>query len=227
MPSCEFWYCDVLGLYDARVFREAMAQLPWPERRAKVDRFVFQKDKCLCLGAGLLCAHALREAGAHDLAMDYGPHGKPYLKNHPHLHFNVSHSGTMVACAVSSDPVGIDVEERQPYDEGVARLCFTHEELEWLGRQDDADQAFVRLWTRKESYLKLLGTGLSKPANSFSAMPGAYPEPNMCFCERELANCALCICTRGHAATGGSIPLVSLCNGSTMRGTSQCPTEEP
>lgn len=198
------WYYDVSELYDAETFNVAMALLPWSERRAKVERFVFLKDKCLCLGAGLLCAYALRAAGARDLTMAYGAYDKPHLKNHPHIHFNVSHSGTMAVCAVSSSPVGIDVEERQSYDEGVARLCFTDDELEWLSQQADADWAFTRLWTRKESYLKLLGTGLSKSANSFVAIPGAYPEPNVRFCEYSISKYALCVCARvrGDAVKG-------------------------
>lgn len=199
------WYYDVTELYDARAFTEAMALLPWPERRSKVERFVFLKDKCLCLGAGLLCAHALRTAGARDLAMGYGAYGKPYLLNHPGIHFNVSHSGTIAACAVASEPVGIDVEECQPYDEGVARLCFTDDELVWLHKQDDADQAFVRLWTRKESYLKLLGCGLSKPANSFSAIPGTLPETDVRFCEYYLQTYAVCVCAREHIAKEASL----------------------
>ncbi len=195
------WVYDVSELQRASAFGAAMAQLPWPERRAKVGRFVFSKDQCLCLGAGLLCAHALHAVGVSDLTMDYGEYGKPRLKNHPHVHFNVSHSGAMAACAVWSAPVGIDVEERQPYDEGVARLCFTDAELTWLGRQDNTDQAFTRLWTRKESYLKLLGTGLSKPANSFEAMPGAYPESGIRFCEYALPGYALCACVRATGQT--------------------------
>lgn len=192
-------FYDVAELYDARVFEAALARLPWPERRAKVGRFVFLKDRCLCLGAGLLCAQALRRAGARDLAMGYGTYGKPYLLHHPHIHFNVSHSGTMAVCVVSSVPVGIDVEERHPYDDGVARLCFVDEELAWIRQQDDASHAFTRLWTRKESYLKLLGCGLSKAANSFSALPGTYPEPGVRFAEYDVRGYSVCVCAKGHA----------------------------
>lgn len=199
------WYYDVSELYDARAFEAAMALLPWPERRSKVERFVFLKDRCLCLGAGLLCAHALRMAGARDLAMGYGAYGKPYLLNHPGVHFNVSHSGTIAACAVSSEPVGIDVEECHTFDENVARLCFTDDELAWLDEQANTDRAFVRLWTRKESYLKLLGCGLGKPANSFSAMPGTCPETDVRFCEYHLQASTLCICTRWDNVGGASL----------------------
>ncbi len=172
-----------------------MAWLPWPERREKVERFVFLKDRCLSLGAGILCAYALRQAGAHDLTLGYNENDKPYLLNHPNIHFNLSHSERIAACAVSSAPVGIDVEQCQAYDEGVAKLCFTAEERAWLNEQEDTQRAFARLWTRKESYLKLRGCGLSIPPNSFVAMPGIYSQSNLQFFEYHLPRYELCICS--------------------------------
>ena len=203
-PLCQCWCYDVLELYDEAVFNRAMALLPWSERRAKVERFVFQKDKCLCLGAGLLLSFALRKAGVRDFALGYGAHNKPHLLNCSNVHFNLSHSGAWAVCAVSSDPVGIDVEERRAYDDGVARLCFTANELAWMERQDDVPRAFARLWTRKESYVKLLGTGLSKSPNSFEAMPGTQLERSVSFCEYELPGCAVCVCARHRGGPGGS-----------------------
>ena len=211
------WRYNVLELYHEDVFARAMDLLPWPERRAKVERFVFQKDKCLCLGAGLLLAFALREAGVRDLALGYGAHDKPYLLNCSNVHFNLSHSGTWAVCAVSSNPVGIDVEEHRAYDDGVARLCFTAKEIAWMGRQGDTPKAFARLWTRKESYVKLLGTGLSKPPNSFEAMPGSALERSISFCEHELPHHAVCVCVRARAADVGEGSLAGTRNACELR----------
>ena len=209
--TCECWRYDVLELYDESAFKRAMALLPWPERRAKVERFVFQKDKCLCLGAGLLLAFALREVGVRSLALGYGAHDKPYLLDCPNVHFNLSHSGTWAVCAVSTDQVGIDVEEHRAYDDGVARLCFTPREIAWMERQDDVPKAFARLWTRKESYVKLLGTGLSVAPSSIETMPGARPEPGVGFCEYELSKYAVCVCARSDAAGANDVAVASPC----------------
>ena len=35
--------------------------------------------------------------------------GKPYLRLHPELFFNISHSGEWIACALGNVPVGIDI----------------------------------------------------------------------------------------------------------------------
>ncbi len=190
------WIYDVTELESEELFRAGVAALPWKERRNKVERLRFDKDRRLSLGAGLLCAWSLRQAGASDLELALGPHKKPYLAHVPHLHYNLSHSGTFVICAVSGESVGADVQELHANDAGVARICYTAAEQRWIAAQDDADWAFTRLWARKESYLKLLGTGLSKDALSFEAMPGASPEEGVEFCESERPGHAICVCMR-------------------------------
>lgn len=188
------WLYDVSELYDDTTFSMAMECLPWEERRQRVRRYRFKKDQCLCLGAGLLATYALRKMGVRDLALDRGEWGKPHLLRYPHVHFNLSHSGTMVACAVASEPVGVDVEERHAYDEGVARLCFTKEEQRWMMEQTNVDEAFVRLWVRKESYLKLLGTGLTDDVRAFDVTPGLAGHRNVQFVECKHGGHAVCVC---------------------------------
>ena len=36
--------------------------------------------------------------------------GKPYFPQYPHIHFNLSHSRGAAVCALSGEPVGVDVE---------------------------------------------------------------------------------------------------------------------
>ena len=187
---------DADALADERTFAQALEALPWEERRRRALAFHFARDRRLSVAAGLLAAHLLCQAGARDLTLVLGPQGKPHLASHPDLHFNLSHSGHIVTCAVATRAVGVDGECAHPFDEGIARLCFTEQEMDWLHTQQDASCAFVRLWCRKESYLKLLGTGLSKDALSFEAMPGALPEKSVRFAEAERCGHAICVCTR-------------------------------
>ena len=196
MPVVRCRYYDVGGLADPARFAAGMEALPWLERRERAMRFRFGKDQRLCLGAGLLCARMLRAAGVGDLSIERGTFGKPYLAQRPDVHFNVSHSGTLVVCAVGEAPVGADVETRGGYDAGVAQMCFQGDELDWLAAEPDVDYAFTRLWTRKEAYLKLLGTGLSKPANSFSALPGERVGDGVVFWEHDVGPHHICVCTR-------------------------------
>ena len=77
-------------------------------------------------------------------------------------------------CAVSRFPVGCDVERIHPVDLALARRAFSREENAYLEALPalERDEAFFRLWTLKESYMKCLGEGFSLPMNSFTLHPG-------------------------------------------------------
>lgn len=189
------WVCDVRPLADPALFSRGMSLLPWEDRREQIMRFRLERDRRLCLGAGLLLAHALRYAGATDLSLRRLLNGKPVLAACPDIHFNLSHSGTLAVCAVSDQPVGADVEVLQSGDSHVAAFCFQPAELEWMNRFEDPAYPFTRLWTRKESYLKLLGTGLSRSPNSFRVIPGKDTPSGCTFSEREKDGHLICICS--------------------------------
>jgi|GEM_PF-3906212 len=95
---------------------------------------------------------------------DFATHtnGKPYLKNHERLHFNVSHSGEWIVCALSDMPVGVDIEQVVAVPPHMYRDHLAHEEYVALRSLPPYNQNkyFFRLWTHKESYLKMTGDGL-------------------------------------------------------------------
>lgn len=89
-------------------------------------------------------------------------YGKPYLLNHPQIHFNISHSKGYVSCVVSDRPVGIDVQKITVYNNAVAkRICLDKEHQQILDCSDK-DSEFTKMWTKKEAALKMYGTGISR-----------------------------------------------------------------
>jgi 4'-phosphopantetheinyl transferase len=131
----------------------------------------------------LLARYALSElltVPPDSLAFTYGLHGKPALRDYPDTHFNVSHSGKLVVCAVSSAPVGIDVESIPAPGRDfmkIAGRCFDGEELSYIKARPSEDEraaAFAEIWTKKEAYIKRDGRGLALPLKSFSvlSLPG-------------------------------------------------------
>jgi 4'-phosphopantetheinyl transferase len=115
----------------------------------------------------------------------YGPNGKPALADEPgpgDLRFNLSRRGATALVAVARGrDVGIDLEPVDPAfaTREVAERFFSPCEIETLGALPEPQQteAFFQCWTRKEAYLKALGTGLTTPLDSFdvSLAPGAAP----------------------------------------------------
>jgi 4'-phosphopantetheinyl transferase len=88
------------------------------------------------------------------------------------LHFSVSHSDDQLAVAVSTAPVGIDIEHigADCSWQAISETCFHRSERELLkGMCGPAvREAFFEIWTRKEAYLKAIGTGLGTDPASFS-----------------------------------------------------------
>jgi len=96
--------------------------------------------------------------------------GKPYLEGVQDWHFNTSHSGRWVVCAVDREPVGIDVEKIEPIEMDIARVYFSPDELTYIVNlpENKRTAAFYDIWTLKESFIKALGHGLSMDLKSFT-----------------------------------------------------------
>ncbi|MCH0564267.1 4'-phosphopantetheinyl transferase superfamily protein [Streptomyces sp. MUM 136J] len=110
------------------------------------------------------------------------PHGRPAVAHpDPPLHFSLAHSHGVAVVAVSRTVIGVDVE-RLPRDETVevcAPALHPGEQAELTGLEtEERRAAFGRIWTRKEAYLKALGTGLSRdPAHDYlGADPRRRPD---------------------------------------------------
>ncbi|XP_057424101.1 uncharacterized protein LOC130717758 isoform X2 [Lotus japonicus] len=95
----------------------------------------------------------------------------------PPLHFNLSHTSSLIACGVTmGSPIGIDVEEKQRRLKNdilaFAQRYFSPHEIEMLAHIADPElqrQEFIKLWTLKEAYVKALGKGFSaSPFKTFT-----------------------------------------------------------
>lgn len=131
-------------------------------RRVQMRRFKhLQGQKECAISYHLLC-QGLRERG-HDVlpTFEYGPNGKPVLRELPGVHFNLSHCRVAVACAMSDEEVGIDIETLGRYKPTLAQHTMNADELQEIADADNPDIAFTRLWTMKEAYAKLTGEGIS------------------------------------------------------------------
>jgi phosphopantetheinyl transferase len=90
--------------------------------------------------------------------------GKPSLTGGtPNLQFSVSHTDTVAAVAVSrSLPVGIDVEQlldSTSTEMANAFCCPSERDLLQSSSPHQMSREFTRLWTLKEAYSKMKGSG--------------------------------------------------------------------
>lgn len=171
-----------------------------PERKRQADNCRMAEDALRCIVAGALLQLALQTVPGcqENLRILRTDLGKPYLEDHPDFHFSISHSGNWVALAFGRHPLGLDIQmiaEKQNTP-ALARRFFTEEEQAYLAEQPDYARAFTRIWTAKESYLKYLGTGLTKSLTSFSVLS---PDLPVCFQWDALDECCLCLCSEETA----------------------------
>ncbi|MCD8330188.1 MAG: 4'-phosphopantetheinyl transferase superfamily protein [Lachnospiraceae bacterium] len=93
--------------------------------------------------------------------------GKPFLRGLSGVFFNLTHSGQYAACALADGPVGVDVQKVSERERGAVVRRFCREEAAEIERAGNPAEAFCRIWTAKEAYLKMRGTGLRRPRDSF------------------------------------------------------------
>lgn len=88
----------------------------------------------------------------------YNEYGAPYLADGPY--FSISHCKQAIAVVVSDSPVGIDIEGIRKMDDGLVRKTMNLEEQSQIAMSQNPEVEFIRLWTRKEAYVKMQGTGI-------------------------------------------------------------------
>ncbi len=121
---------DNLSAYTASDLERDLQLLPqW--RREQAMRYAHLEGRRNCTLAYLLLCRALEEEYGITTQPTFiiGEHGKPSLLEYPHIHFNLSHCSTAVACAVSSRPIGIDIEStNRKVSERLVRYAMNEEE---------------------------------------------------------------------------------------------------
>ena len=146
---------------------EAYKLLP-ESRKKKIDSFRFEKDKKLSAGAYLLLDKMLKEEGIENPAFKIDKYGKAYISNYENIYFNLSHSGKLVACAISDTEVGVDVEYNDSaIDLNIAKNYFYNSEYENIMKAENPSDEFFKYWVLKESYMKYTGLGFNLLLDSF------------------------------------------------------------
>lgn len=165
---------DVRQLEDESAFREALDAVS-PYRRQKIALLKHQKDKNRSLGAALALNAALNAHGLEERSREYdlGKQGKPVFRYYPEFHFSLSHSKDYAICSIGETEVGSDIEWVRSGKERLAERFFAAEELAWMHRADSVEERedrMFRIWTMKESFLKVTGFGMSLPLKDFAVV---------------------------------------------------------
>lgn len=116
--------------------------------------------------------------------------GRPCLPDCPGLDFSVTHSHGIAFCALSDGGrVGIDAEKLRDFP-SASRLAAR------FFAPAEQNEEFFRVWTRKEAYLKYLGTGFSADGipDGIAALD-TTGLGHVLFTERDVLSCRVTVCS--------------------------------
>jgi 4'-phosphopantetheinyl transferase len=165
VPGVSILYSENNKQLPASVFGQYIKNLP-RSHQEQIQGYQFWQDAQHSLFGKLLLKKALEELPLSQLDLEnieYSPHQRPFF-DQAAVDFNISHSGSLVVCAVASHMrVGIDIEEIKPIDIQEFQDYFSTSELASITQ---GSITFHTLWTQKEAVMKANGKGLSLPSQN-------------------------------------------------------------
>ena len=158
---------------------QALSSMLAPDERSRADKFYFQKDRAhFIVARGVLRMLLARylDIAPEQIRFTYNQYGKPALHDNDAasgLRFNVAHAhGVALYALTRGREVGLDIEFiREDFASlEIAARFFSAREVTMLGTlpAELRTHAFFNCWTRKEAYIKALGTGLAQPLDKFT-----------------------------------------------------------
>lgn len=156
------------------------------EELEKVNRFRFKEDRLLSfLGKAMLKCFKEEYRNYSDgeivylkdydfitkdrmrsIKLEYNEFGKPLVLDED-LYFNISHSGEYCVCAVGNEDMGIDIQKKKEIKYDFAKRYFHVKDLEHLEQCQGDLTEIIRIWSIKESFVKLAGKGMAYGMDKF------------------------------------------------------------
>lgn len=176
-PQVEVWNIDANDLDPDASDSSLLSGEEW----ARMSTLACHSDRRLYLAAHLsLRAILARRLSATpgELVFERSPcprcrahTGRPILVSPSRrvaTHFSLSHDGQRVAIMVGDAEVGIDIQRiPRRVEGGLMDLLHPAEQLEIVeGPVELRSLRFAQVWSRKEAYLKAIGTGLAHGVGS-------------------------------------------------------------
>ncbi len=151
------------------------------DRWEKIKSLKMETDKLRSLASGYLLNEMCREMQITKPIYKYGEKGKPYIEGHENIAFNISHSGnyavlvycegaqvqtSSIACEMTENctlpqEVGIDIQQYRLMRKGMKERILHEKEWTPARLSLEENQYLNRIWSIKESYVKMTGDGLA------------------------------------------------------------------
>ncbi|MEO9892384.1 4'-phosphopantetheinyl transferase superfamily protein [Aurantibacter sp.] len=179
--SGNFLHEDVLHIWNFKAIKDEpklhiLSKTLSADEHLRASKYRFEKDRAVYITARYLLRTLISsylEINPKEIVFDYSEYDKPTYLGNIELDFNVSHSGNRIIIGLAKQQIiGVDIEKIKndfnPIE--LANNVFSNDEINALSEYNGEElyRAFYRGWTRKESFIKAVGEGLSYPLKSFS-----------------------------------------------------------
>lgn len=171
----------ILGVFCIKIYFLSYSDTLYNKKLPELKKFFpntdFEKIKNSKFKISLLAKFYVKKIAAeflnatiNTLDFEKTSNGKPFLKNYPDFHFNISHSNNLIAIAIDNSQIGIDIEKIREVNLKLANRHFCENEINFINSNNER---FFEIWTKKEAYLKFCGKGITLPLNSFDVTDGS------------------------------------------------------
>lgn len=156
-----FLRVEDIRAFDSEFYRKTLASLPGLRRR-QITSLPSKNDRFRSLLGEHMAYSMLSEylsVSPAQIVIRRSVNGKPLVQG---AFFSVSHSGSFVACAVDSIPVGVDIELLRPMDPRlVPRMCNPNEREAYFAlSRSERSRFLLSLWVLKEAWIKCTDSSL-------------------------------------------------------------------
>ena len=135
-----------------------------PEKlKDKVWKMVKTVNRKLTVMGYILLKNGLKndyDIDIEELIIKENKYGKPIITNINNLYYNISHSKDMVVCAISDKEIGIDVSYIKNVNIKLAKQFCNKEEVKYITSSKGYLRTLFKIFSLKESYIKMLGKSL-------------------------------------------------------------------
>ena len=128
----------------------------YKKKKDKINRILDHNQKKKSIIAEILLKDLLNKYNLdyEKLSFDITSNGKPYIKNND-IYFSISHSDNYILVCISDKRIGCDIEETIRYDENNLKVFTSKEEIDYINSSNNPIEAYFKIFTLKESYIKL------------------------------------------------------------------------
>ena len=168
-------------------------------QKSRIYSLLKDKDKINCLLSEIFTKviYSLVSKKKMDLIhIERKNNGKPFIENCIDFFFNISHSTEYIIFTHTNQEIGCDIELIQYLEKSIIYHFFTKNEIILFENKTNKIKPnffSTLVWTRKEAFFKLKGTGISDEITSIETVIST--DKNCYFCSYVFNNYIISLCS--------------------------------